>query len=53
MSKCLCRKRVIEIDNEYQVCKECIKNELSGFADIEMCLQTNLIKVEVYNSDNN
>ena len=53
MSKYLCRKRVIEIDNEYQACKECIKNELSGFADIKTCLQTNLIKVEDDRSDNN
>lgn len=53
MSKYLCRKRVIEIDKECKICKDCIKKGFSGYVDLDTCLYNNLIKVEDDISDNN
>ena len=53
MSKYLCRKRVIEIDNDYKICKDCIKKGFSGYIDLDICLYNNLIKLEDDTSDNN
>lgn len=53
MSNYLCRKRVIEIDKECKICKDCIKKGLSGYVNLDICLYNNLIKMEDDGSDNN
>ena len=44
--KYYCKKRCVSIDIDFEICKDCCKRKLSGFEDIKMCEEFNLMFVD-------
>lgn len=37
-----CKKRCVKVDVDFEICNDCVKRELSGFGDKEMCIGFNI-----------
>jgi hypothetical protein len=44
--KYYCKKRYISIDLDFEICKDCCRRKLSGFEDVRMCEEFNLMFVD-------